>query len=237
MTEDRKPKREIGGDGGSAWLDGLPEPVAGIDEVGRGPWAGPIVAAAVMLRSIRPDGLADSKVLSARRRVALDREIRAQASVAVAVVAASEIDRIGLTAANDAAMLRAAAELEASEGPIGSLAVDGRRIPQGCRWPARAVIGGDGRVAAIAAASIVAKVARDRLMEELDARHPGYGWSTNRGYGTAAHASALAALGPSPEHRRCFAPVAAALASNPDPIGSTGISARTASGDTVKRRG
>ncbi|MEM6974191.1 MAG: ribonuclease HII [Pseudomonadota bacterium] len=196
-----------------ALLAGLPGPVAGVDEVGRGPWAGPIVAAAVLLGETWPAGLADSKALSVARRSALDAEIRASgAALSIAVVDATEIDALGLTAANDAAMLRAATGLEALTGAIGALAIDGRRLPSDCRWPARAIIKGDGRVAAIAAASIVAKVARDSLMEALDARYPGYGWATNRGYGTAAHAEALTRLGPTPQHRRCFAPVAKALA-------------------------
>ncbi|MEL6769412.1 MAG: ribonuclease HII [Pseudomonadota bacterium] len=195
--------------------EGLPAPVAGVDEAGRGPWAGPLVAAAVVLAAEAvPEGLDDSKRLSARRRAALaamleDLAGAGQAAIGLGIVEAAEIDRIGLGPANDAAMCRAVSSL--GPGALGrpaALVLDGRRVPPALNLPARAIVGGDGKVSAIAAASILAKVTRDRLMDALDARHPGYGWATNRGYGTAEHAAALARLGPTPEHRRCFRPVA-----------------------------
>lgn len=186
---------------------GLPGPVAGVDEVGRGPWAGPLVAAAVILDPERiPDGLADSKKLSPARRKVLAAQIRVVAGVGTAVVEAAEIDALGLGRANDAAMLRAIDAL-----PIHAAAVlaDGRALPRGCALPGRAIVGGDGTCAAIAAASIVAKVVRDEMMEALDLVHPGYDWAANKGYGTASHRDALLRLGVTPQHRRCFAPVAA----------------------------
>lgn len=193
-----------------ALADGLPAPVAGLDEVGRGPWAGPLVAAAVIL----PEDAAwpavdDSKRLSPKRRAALARQILETAAVGIAVIEVAEIDRLGLGPANDAAMARAVAALP--KRPAG-LIVDGRRVAPGLNLPARGVPGGDGKVAAIAAASIVAKVHRDDLMDTLNQRYPGYGWDTNRGYGTRAHADALDRLGVTPEHRRCFAPIAARIA-------------------------
>lgn len=200
---------------GMSLADGLPLPVAGVDEAGRGPWAGPLVAAAVMLEAgAAPEGLDDSKRLSAPRRTALAAALEeaataGRAAIGIAVVEAAELDRIGLGAANDAAMYRAVAALDGGAlGRPAALVLDGRRVPPALNLPARAIVGGDGKVSAIAAASILAKVTRDRLMDALDARHPGYGWATNRGYGTAAHAAALAELGPTPEHRRCFRPVA-----------------------------
>lgn len=200
---------------GMSLADGLPLPVAGVDEAGRGPWAGPLVAAAVMLEAgAAPEGLDDSKRLSAPRRTALAAALEeaataGRAAIGIAVVEAAELDRIGLGAANDAAMYRAVAALDGGAlGRPAALVLDGRRVPPALNLPARAIVGGDGKVSAIAAASILAKVTRDRLMDALDARHPGYGWATNRGYGTAAHAVALAELGPTPEHRRCFRPVA-----------------------------
>lgn len=200
---------------GMSLADGLPLPVAGVDEAGRGPWAGPLVAAAVMLEAgAAPEGLDDSKRLSAPRRTALAAALEeaaaaGRAAIGIAVIEAAELDRIGLGAANDAAMYRAVAALDGGAlGRPAALVLDGRRVPPALNLPARAIVGGDGKVSAIAAASILAKVTRDRLMDALDARHPGYGWATNRGYGTAAHAAALAELGPTPEHRRCFRPVA-----------------------------
>ncbi|MEO0763133.1 MAG: ribonuclease HII, partial [Pseudomonadota bacterium] len=186
-----------------------------------GPWAGPLVAAAALpLAGVAlPAGLADSKALTPGRRETLAAEIRAAMPVAIAVVEAAEIDALGLGPANDAAMRRAAEALAsqapfgalAAQAPFGALAIDGRRVPPGLAWPARAVVRGDARVAAIAAASIVAKVARDAVMVALEARHPGYGWARNKGYGTAEHAAALARLGPTAEHRRCFKPVREAM--------------------------
>ncbi|MEO1776608.1 MAG: ribonuclease HII [Pseudomonadota bacterium] len=186
---------------------GLPSPVAGVDEVGRGPLAGPLVAAAVILDPASvPQGLADSKALSPARRDHLAAEIRQVALVGTAVIDAAEIDALGLGPANEAAMLRA---LDALPRSPAAVLADGRALPRGCALPGRAIVGGDATCAAIAAASIVAKVMRDEIMQTLDLVHPGYGWAANKGYATAAHRDALARLGVTPQHRRCFAPVAA----------------------------
>lgn len=187
--------------------------IAGIDEAGRGPWAGPVVAAAVILnRAALPAdlaaGLDDSKKLSAARREALFAALGPIACVGVGRAEADEIDRLNILQATFLAMHRAVAALSAA--PDFAL-VDGNRDPKlSCR--ARCVIGGDGRSLSIAAASIVAKVTRDRLMADLALRHPGYGWERNAGYGTAEHQAALARLGVTPAHRRSFRPVAALLA-------------------------
>ena len=187
--------------------------IAGIDEAGRGPWAGPVVAAAVVLdRAALPAdlaaGLDDSKKLSAARREALFAALGSVARVGVGRAEADEIDRLNILQATFLAMHRAAAALPAT--PDFAL-VDGNRDPKlSCR--VRCVIGGDGRSLSIAAASIVAKVTRDRLMADLALRHPGYGWERNAGYGTAEHQAALARLGVTPAHRRSFRPVAALLA-------------------------
>lgn len=179
--------------------------IAGVDEAGRGPLAGPVVAAAVMLDPGRPvPGLADSKRLSARRRAALAAEVRVRArAVAVAAVEADEIDRLNVLQATLAAMRQAVAAL--APAPRAVL-VDGNRCPE-LDVPARAIVGGDAREPAIAAASIVAKVERDRIMTALDGVHPGYGFGAHKGYGTRAHLEALRRLGPCAAHRRSFAPV------------------------------
>ncbi|MEM8818825.1 MAG: ribonuclease HII [Pseudomonadota bacterium] len=210
----RKPKTARAAPDMSLAAD-LATPVAGVDEAGRGPWAGPLVAAAAILADHHAiEGLDDSKRLTLRRREALAEALEQAASdghaaIGIAVIEAEEIDRLGLGRANDEAMRRAIAALDQSSlGAPATVLVDGRRVPPGMRSPARAIVGGDGLVSAIAAASILAKVTRDRLMETLDARHPGYGWATNRGYGTAEHRSALERLGPTPQHRHCFRPVA-----------------------------
>lgn len=180
-------------------------PVAGIDEVGRGPLAGPVVAAAVILdpRCV-PDGLDDSKALTAARRQELFEAITASAlGVAIASATAVEIDTINIRQASLLAMQRAVAGLAVTPA---SILVDGNDPPDfACRT--EAIIGGDMLVASIAAASIVAKVARDAMMMRLCARYPGYGFSRHVGYATAAHRAAIAALGPCPEHRFSFAPV------------------------------
>ncbi|MFW5678838.1 MAG: ribonuclease HII [Pseudomonadota bacterium] len=179
-------------------------PIAGIDEVGRGPWAGPVVACALVLHRDVP-GLADSKTLSARTRARLTEALRRPgvASFAIGVASVTEIDRLNVRAATFLAMRRAVARLPVR--PLRVL-VDGRDAPD-LGVPTGAVVGGDGKVRAIAAASIVAKTFRDALMLRLDARWPGYGWATNVGYGTPAHALALDRLGVTPHHRRSFAPV------------------------------
>lgn len=182
--------------------------VAGVDEAGRGPWAGPVIAAAVILRGRVPEGLDDSKRLTADRREQLFAALHTSACViGVGQASVAEIDTLNILQANHLAMTRAVEAL--AEAPDHVL-VDGNRLPP-WRWPATAIVGGDGLEAAIAAASIVAKVTRDRLMVALDADFPGYGWAANKGYGTAAHARGLAELGVTPHHRRSFAPVRARL--------------------------
>jgi len=191
---------------------------AGVDEAGRGPLAGPVAAAAVILDPRRPvSGLADSKALDAGRREALALVIRERAlAFAVCFVEAAEIDRLNILQATLAAMARAVAAL--SPAP-GLALVDGNRCPR-LACDAHAVVAGDARVACISAASILAKVARDARMQVLHERYPGYGFDRHKGYPTAAHRAALARLGPTPEHRRSFAPVRAALAASPPGSGA-----------------
>ena len=179
--------------------------VAGVDEVGRGPWAGPVTACAVILDPNNiPDGLNDSKKLSAARREALAIEIEATAQISVASATVDEIDRLNIRQATFLAMTRALAGL--STIPTHAL-IDGNALPAALPCPATGLIKGDTRSASIAAASIVAKVRRDAEMKALALVHPGYGWDTNKGYGTAAHAKALHDLGVTPHHRRSFAPI------------------------------
>ena len=181
---------------------------AGVDEVGMGPLAGPVVAAAVVLPDgVRILGLRDSKRLTPAARERLAEEVRAVAlAVSIGVTGRAEIDRINIYHAGLLAMRRAVVQLTPrADGVL----VDARRIPR-IGVPQAPVVGGDDRVASISAASIVAKVYRDTLMRELDARYPGYGFAHNHGYGTAEHLDALERLGPTPEHRRSFAPVARA---------------------------
>ncbi len=180
--------------------------VCGVDEAGRGPLAGPVVAAAVILDSSRPiDGLNDSKKLSAKRREALAGEIRAKALAwAVAEASVDEIDRINILQASLLAMQRAVAGLAIN--PAKAL-VDGNQCPD-LSCPVEAIVGGDGKIAAIAAASILAKTIRDAGMLELHATYPMYGFDRHMGYPTAAHLKALREHGVSPVHRRSFRPVA-----------------------------
>jgi ribonuclease HII len=186
-------------------IDGAAPGVAGVDEVGRGPLAGDVVAAAVILDpAVQIPGLRDSKKLSPRRREALAQQIREQ-SVAWALGRASvaEIDTLNVLQASLLAMRRA---VEALDPQPVSVLVDGNRLPV-WSYRADAVIGGDDRVACIAAASILAKVQRDAELIELDARYPGYGFASHKGYPTARHLQALRDLGVTPAHRRSFAPV------------------------------
>ncbi len=181
---------------------------AGVDEVGMGPLAGPVVAAAVLLpEGVRLEGLRDSKRLTARARASLSAEIRCVSlGFAIGSATREEIDRINIYQAGLLAMRRA---VEGLRPAADAVLVDARRIP-GIGIPQSPVIAGDDRVASISAASIVAKVYRDTLMCELHVRHPGYGFDRNHGYGTAEHLGALDRLGPSPEHRHSFAPVSRA---------------------------
>lgn len=179
--------------------------ICGVDEVGRGPLAGPVTAAAVILDPERiPEGLDDSKRLTARRRLALAAEIAAVAEVSIAHASVEEIESHNILRASHLAMVRAVAGLSA---PPCHVLVDGNMVPRGLDYSSETMVGGDARSLSIAAASIVAKVARDRIMAELAQRHPGYGWERNSGYGTAQHMAALLDLGVTPHHRRGFKPI------------------------------
>jgi len=183
--------------------------VAGVDEVGRGPLAGAVVTAAVILDPARPiTGLRDSKVLTPARREALAEVIRGQALAwALGRAEAEEIDRLNVLQATMLAMQRAVLALPVRPARV---LVDGNRGPV-LPFPVEAIVGGDASVPCISAASILAKVARDREMVELDARYPGYGFARHKGYPTREHLEALERLGPSSVHRRSFAPVARCL--------------------------
>ena len=190
--------------------------VAGIDEAGRGPWAGPVVAAAVMFAAGGPPPylramITDSKLLKAERRAALQPAILACADAAVGLASVAEIDSMNILQATLLAMRRAVVRL----AHLPDLAlVDGNRAP--CLpCPVRTVVGGDRLSLSIAASSIVAKVARDRLMARLALDHPGYGWERNAGYGTAEHRAGLARLGPCVLHRRSFRPIRELLEGDP----------------------
>ncbi|HEY4069118.1 MAG TPA: ribonuclease HII [Burkholderiaceae bacterium] len=183
--------------------------VAGVDEAGRGPLAGPVVAAAVILDELKPiRGLNDSKVLTPRTRDRLFDEIHAKAlCFCIAQASVEEIDRLNILHATMLAMRRAVEGLRLLPRKV---LVDGNRLPT-LRIPAEAIVKGDAKVKAISAASILAKVHRDRLCLELHERHPEYGFHDHKGYATVEHLSALGTHGACPEHRRSFAPVRAAL--------------------------
>ncbi len=181
--------------------------IAGVDEVGRGPLAGPVVACAVVLREI-PEGLADSKRLTAARRRVLAETVRRCGWVALGAASVAEIDRLDILRASLLAMRRAVLRLPLRPDRV---LVDGRHPPD-LEPPVECIVGGDARIPEIAAASIVAKVVRDRLMARLAARHPAYGFERHAGYPTAAHRQALRRFGPCPHHRRSFGPVRAVLA-------------------------
>ncbi|MEO6113378.1 MAG: ribonuclease HII [Sphingomicrobium sp.] len=187
--------------------------IAGVDEAGRGPLAGPVVAAAVILCGKEIRGLADSKVLKPAERARLAARILARCHVGVGLASVDEIDAINIFQATMLAMTRAVEALCAAVGcdPIEVL-IDGNLTPNGrrseWRWPARAIVGGDATTRCISAASIVAKQHRDALMMAEDERHPQYGFARHKGYGTPEHLAALRLHGPSPLHRRSFAPVA-----------------------------
>ncbi|MEY4697802.1 MAG: hypothetical protein RIT14_2230 [Pseudomonadota bacterium] len=179
--------------------------IVGVDEVGRGPLAGPVTAAAVRLDPDRiPKGLNDSKALTAARRLALFDEIMAQAEVCIAHATVAEIDSLNILRASHLAMERAVSGL--ATRPDHAL-VDGNLLPRSLPCTAEAIIKGDALCLSIAAASIVAKVTRDRIMVDLAQQHPGYGWEANAGYPTKAHLDALLNLGVTPHHRRSFRPV------------------------------
>jgi ribonuclease HII len=182
--------------------------ICGVDEAGRGPWAGPVCAAAVILdRANIPDGLNDSKKLTEAKREALFPLIMASADVGVGLVSAAEIDAINILQASYLAMNRAVAALK--QQPALAL-IDGNRAPK-LSCATQTIVGGDAKSLSIAAASIIAKVTRDRLMHELDATFPVYGFARHKGYGTAAHAAALRQHGPCTEHRKSFAPIKSLL--------------------------
>jgi ribonuclease HII len=178
--------------------------IVGVDEAGRGPLAGPVVAAAVVLCSDGIEGLDDSKKLTARKREVLEAQIKARCAWAIGLADVEEIDRVNILQATMLAMTRAVGALGCQPGHV---LVDGNRLPK-WRYPATAVIGGDAIHPCISAASIIAKEHRDRLMRSYDLSWPGYGWASNKGYGSASHLEALRRLGPTPLHRRSFAPVA-----------------------------
>ncbi len=194
--------------------------VIGLDEAGRGPWAGPVVAAAVWLNpdglpASLKDGLDDSKKLSAKARDGLFETLKNlspdQAAIGLGEASVEEIDSLNILQASLLAMQRAAAALSIS---AGAALVDGRQTPA-LTCPARAVVKGDSRSLSIAAASIVAKVSRDRTMAMLAAQHPGYGWERNQGYGTPEHRAGLDRLGVTAAHRRSFRPIREALTKRP----------------------
>jgi ribonuclease HII len=178
--------------------------IVGVDEAGRGPLAGPVVAAAVVLCKEGIEGLDDSKKLSAKRRAVLEAQIKASCQWAIGIAEVQEIDAINILQATMLAMTRAVDALGCEPSRV---LVDGNRLPK-WRYRAEAVIGGDALHPCISAASIIAKEHRDRLMRSYDLAHPGYGWASNKGYGSAGHLEALRRLGPTPLHRRSFSPVA-----------------------------
>lgn len=201
-------------------IDGV---VCGVDEAGRGPWAGPVVAGAAILVSARiPHDLLcdldDSKKLKPQKREAILARLDGSRGVSLGLGQASveEIDSVNILQATFLAMARAVEDLAKSFGRTPDFAlIDGNRLPQEFPCRACAVIKGDGRSLSIAAASIYAKVMRDRLMVELDQQYPGYGWVRNAGYGTAQHQASLARLGITPVHRKSFAPIRKMLSLEP----------------------
>ena len=180
------------------------EIIAGIDEVGRGPWAGPVTACAVILDPNNiPNGLNDSKVLTAKRREQLFDLIMDSAQVSCVHVEVTEIDQVNILQATFRAMERAVSHL-----PIPNhILVDGNKLPPNLPSQATAIVKGDAKSASIAAASIIAKVTRDRLMSDLSEAYPGYGWEKNAGYGTKMHQLGLLNHGVTPHHRRSFKPI------------------------------
>ncbi|SEN82182.1 RNase HII [Gemmobacter aquatilis] len=179
--------------------------IAGVDEVGRGPLCGPVTAAAVILDPAHiPQGIGDSKALSSAKRERIYVELLAVAQVSVAHASVEEIDALNILRASHLAMERAVAGLVIRPDFV---LVDGNRLPKGLPCGAEAVVKGDAKSLSIAAASIAAKVVRDRIMVDLAQQHPGYGWERNAGYPTKDHLAALLNLGVTPQHRRSFRPV------------------------------
>jgi ribonuclease HII len=185
--------------------------ICGVDEAGRGPLCGPVVAAAVILDpDFTIEGLADSKKLSAAKRDRLEVEIKAHALAwSISEASVEEIDRLNILHATMLAMRRA---VEGLDLPPTEILIDGNRVPDGLRVSARAIVKGDALEPAISAASILAKTHRDALLVDMDKRYPQYGFAVHKGYPTAAHLRALTAHGVTPEHRRSFGPVAVLLA-------------------------
>ncbi|MEM1192245.1 MAG: ribonuclease HII [Pseudomonadota bacterium] len=178
--------------------------VAGVDEAGRGPWAGPVVAAAVILNpNCTPAGIRDSKTLSERRRRDLSAALWKTARIGVGQASVEEIDRLNIARATMLAMTRSVANLPV---PPSTCLIDGKHAPH-LSCPAYPVIKGDGKSLSIAAASIIAKVVRDRMMKELSVTFPWYAWEKNKGYGVRAHRDGLERYGVTPHHRRSFAPI------------------------------
>jgi ribonuclease HII len=205
MTRPPRLRPDLTLEGALARVDPGCLPICGIDEAGRGPWAGPICAAAAILaRDDVPDGIDDSKRLTPARREAVFAALMARAEIGVGLAEVAEIDAFGIVRANDLAMARALAALPRRPSHV---LIDGNRVPPGFAAPATAVVRGDARSLSIAAASIIAKVTRDRIMTALAAAHPGYGWETNMGYGVPAHRGGLNRWGVTPHHRRSFAPI------------------------------
>ncbi|MDG1739592.1 MAG: ribonuclease HII [Paracoccaceae bacterium] len=179
--------------------------VAGVDEVGRGPLCGPVTAAAVILDPENiPDGFNDSKKMTAKKRDALFHVILSSAICCIAHASVEEIDEINILRASHLAMERAISRLSTK---ADHALIDGNMIPKGLTIPAQSIVKGDGRSVSIAAASIIAKVERDRIMGKLATEFPGYGWEKNAGYGTKQHLDALGRLGVTPHHRRSFKPI------------------------------
>jgi ribonuclease HII len=179
--------------------------IAGVDEVGRGPWAGPVTACAVVLNpNDIPEGLDDSKKLTAKKRAYLFKLINQSADVSIAHISVEEIDKINILQASLKAMEIAVAGLSKAADFV---LIDGNKTPKNLNCPSETIIKGDSKSASIAAASIVAKVIRDEMMVALSQQFPGYGWETNAGYGTKQHQEGLARLGVTPHHRRSFKPI------------------------------
>ena len=179
--------------------------IAGVDEVGRGPLAGPVTAAAVILDPLNiPENLNDSKVLSSKKREKLFEELKFSSIIAVASVSPEEIDKLNILQASLLAMVNAVSNLKVTPNHI---LIDGNKVPERLVGQATAVVKGDSKVLSIAAASIIAKVTRDKLMRDLDSEFPVYGWAKNAGYPTKCHMNAIVKYGVTPYHRRSFRPI------------------------------